>query len=207
MLCTYDQTFQIRQVQSSNSIYVVKPSQRDISLNAVDFPLPSASAIAQCKATLELIPTSPSVTLYLEQVITIYNDPQGDFEPGPDDKGSRSKLALLSDAPFSIGEFDNGWSEMCAFEIRGRAWRPSSAALLGLWKSFKSAVTVKGIDIGEVFSIDGVHQLVQEDGYPGPFLVAMLAKVAPDSENLMDGRKSMCGGGQVAKSCVNLEKW
>lgn len=54
VLCTDDHTFQLRQVQSSNSVFILQPSE---SLHGDELPSPSLSAIAQCTATLELIPS------------------------------------------------------------------------------------------------------------------------------------------------------
>lgn len=53
VLCTDDHTFQLRQVQSSNSVYIVRPSE---SLHEDhEIPSPSLSAIARCTSTLELV--------------------------------------------------------------------------------------------------------------------------------------------------------
>lgn len=53
VLCTDDHTYQIRQVQSSNSVFILQPSESHRGVNEI--PSPSLSAIAQCTATLELI--------------------------------------------------------------------------------------------------------------------------------------------------------
>ena len=53
VLCTDDHTYQLRQVQSSNSVFILQPSETFLGDNLV--PTPSLSAIAQCTATLELM--------------------------------------------------------------------------------------------------------------------------------------------------------
>lgn len=53
VLCTNDLTYQIRQVQSSNSVFILQPSESHRGVNEI--PSPNLSAIAKCTATLELV--------------------------------------------------------------------------------------------------------------------------------------------------------
>ena len=83
VLCTDDSTYQLRQVQSSNSILILQPSESRGSDNEI--PSPSLSAIAQCTATLELIAsdTAASVALIsrlLRQSLPLYNGIDTDVE-------------------------------------------------------------------------------------------------------------------------------
>ena len=61
VLCTNDHTYQLRQVQSSNSVFILQPSESRCGGNEI--PAPSLSAIAQCTATLELIPSDTATSL------------------------------------------------------------------------------------------------------------------------------------------------
>ena len=55
VLCTDNHTFELRQVQSSNSVFILQPSENRHGDNKI--PSPSLSAIAQCTSTLELVPS------------------------------------------------------------------------------------------------------------------------------------------------------
>ena len=95
VLCTDDSTYQLRQVQSSNSILILQPSENCSSDNEIFSP--GLSAIAQCTATLELIPsdTAASVALIsrlLRQSLPLYTGIDTDVELGTNATfSSRSK--------------------------------------------------------------------------------------------------------------------
>ena len=76
VLCTDDSTYQLRQVQSSNSILILQPSESRSSDDEI--PSPSLSAIAQCTATLELIPSDTAASFanvlrLLRQSLPLYS--------------------------------------------------------------------------------------------------------------------------------------
>lgn len=54
VLCTNEHTYQLRQVQSSNSVFILQPSETSRGDNQI--LTQSLFAIAQCTTTLELIP-------------------------------------------------------------------------------------------------------------------------------------------------------
>ena len=95
VLCTDDYTYQLRQVQSSNSILILQPSESRGSDNEI--PSPSLSAIAQCTATLELIPSDTAasfamVSRLLRQSLPLYNGVDTDVGLGTNTTfSSRSK--------------------------------------------------------------------------------------------------------------------
>ncbi len=83
VLCTDDHTFQLRQVQSSNSVFVLQPSESHRDDNK--FPASSLLAIAQCTSTLELVPSDSaasfaSVSRLLKTSLTPYNGTDTDVE-------------------------------------------------------------------------------------------------------------------------------
>lgn len=63
VLCTDDHTYQLRQVQSSNSVFILQPSENVLGDNLI--PTPSLSAVAQCTATLELMPSDTAASFAL----------------------------------------------------------------------------------------------------------------------------------------------
>ena len=83
VLCTNDLTFQLRQVQSSNSIFILRPTESHGTEDEI--PLPSVSATAQCTSTLELIPSdtaaSPALlSRFLRDSLPSYNGTETDME-------------------------------------------------------------------------------------------------------------------------------
>ena len=87
VLCTDDHTFQLRQVQSSNSMFILQPSKSGYQDN--ELAPPSLSAIAQCTSTLELIPSDTAVSramIYrlLQKNLPIYKGIDTDTELGID---------------------------------------------------------------------------------------------------------------------------
>ena len=87
VLCTDDLTYQLRQVQSSNSVFILQPSESLHGNNEI--PSPSLSAIAQCTATLELI-LSDNVASFamacrlLRRILPSYRGTDTDVELGTD---------------------------------------------------------------------------------------------------------------------------
>ena len=188
VLCTNDHTFQLRQVHSSNSVFLLKPSEAKTSSEDGNIPIPGLSVVAECKATLELIPVATSAIQYLQKTLPVYRDPLGDgsskveLPPSSDAAVAKSKLAVLDDAPMSTGEFESGWIEMCAFETGGQGWRPSASTLNGVWKSVLSAAAVNALNFDNGFPTSSIMSLVEEDGYPKSLLIAVLTKLSPTGE-------------------------
>lgn len=189
VLCTDNQTFHIRQVQSSNSVFVLQPSEG--SLGSEDDAIPSIalSAIAKCAATLELVPISPSAIGTLERLLPVYTGPESILALGSSDM--KGKETTPNDVPFSRGEFDKAWKELCAFDIEGRTWVPTASILTSVWKSVISAATLRSLNLGDGFSMNTLEGVVdEEDGYPSALVHAVIDRLCSEDEDLMDGCKS-----------------
>jgi hypothetical protein len=106
----------------------------------------------------------------------------------------RTKQEILVDAPFSSGEFEKAWVQLCAFELEKLAWIPSATMLSDTWKSFMSAAILKGMNVGKTrqapFKINDVLELVEEDGQLGVVLEAMLINLKSEEDSI-DGCKSL----------------
>ncbi|MCJ1341580.1 hypothetical protein MMC09_006876 [Bachmanniomyces sp. S44760] len=198
-LCTDDQTFQVRQVQSSNSIYVVKPIQgqapdppQDSSHETPQETIPSLTAISLSHATLELIPTTPSTIPYLKSVLPVYEGPNSTSSSISHETSTtvlQSKFQLLSNGPFSTEEFETAWIEICAFESKSsnQSHRPSPTAILGVWKSLLSGVEAAGSNHqyeNEWRVEKRVIQMIQEEeNWEGELISAVLNRIGTiDSE-------------------------
>ena len=172
VLTTHNQTFQLRQVQSSNSIFLLQPhisSASDANELAV---VPDLSIRAQCTATLELIPSPTFPVAWLKETLPIYNGPHekpsieyASASPGtmPERRSKRDHFANL---PLSDDEFESGWRELCAFESDGQALRPSVLSLISVWKAIVSISTAQGINLGRNFQINDILDMFEEEDYP-----------------------------------------
>ena len=185
VLCTDDQTYQIRQVQSSNSVLVVQPSGNSPPSITDSVPSSSISAIAQCPITLELCLTSNSAAAYLKQSIPLHSESESKLALKSSE--ATSKYALLDNAPFSSGEFDKAWEELCCFELEGQAWLPIASVIVDLWRSVMSAATVRSVAIENAFSISALEGSVEEDGHPVAFFRAVIDRLSSEENDLMDG--------------------
>lgn len=188
VLCTNDRTYQLRQVHSSNSIFLLKPSEATNSSEDGNIPTSSLSVVAQCKATLELTPVATSAVQYLKECLPVYAYSWGvsnstiSLSSTLEAAAARSKLAVLDDAPLSTGEFESGWIEICAFETGGQAWRPLASTLYGVWKSVLSAAAVNELKLDDGFPTSSITSMVEEDGYSTTLLMAVLTRLSSSED-------------------------
>lgn len=187
VLCTDHQTYQVRQVHSSNSCFVVQRSQAQQVCENDIFPAPSISSIAQCTATLELAQNSGSVEAYVRLTLPIYDATDRKHEI-PE---AARKSVFMDDAPFSVYEVREACRIACAFECQDIMWRPNASMLLRLWRSITSAATLKGIEFVNPFAKASMTQMLEEDDFPAGFLDAVLARLVPKNTNLEEGCKSV----------------
>ena len=189
VLCTDNQTYQVRQVQSSNSVYVLQPSETSPEDGFI--PTIGLSAIAQCTATLELIPEPASAIPFLKQTVPVYSGPEGGTQ-SPTASAlleKKNKHAILERTPFSLGEFNKACEELCVFEVDGQAWLPTASMLANFWKSIISGATVGSVNLGGSFSIATLSRIVEEDGHPTALFRAVIDRLSSNDVDLMDDCK------------------
>ncbi|KAI9826100.1 MAG: hypothetical protein M1832_000549 [Thelocarpon impressellum] len=190
VLCTPSQTYRIRQVHSSNSIFLLRPTPGQESGLP---PEVGVSVIASAKATLELQLTStPSAALpYLRQQLPLYKalqDEDGDFEmmssPVVRKEQRPSRVEAFENIPVSDEECEQAWIGMCAFEDHSGAFRPSPASLVDLWRAIFSAATAGGLPLDSPFLGPDLWKLLSGDGhaYPQPLFDAVLLRLRPTAD-------------------------
>lgn len=192
-LCTPTQTYRIRQVHSSNSIHILRPSLGHISRadikvveeeagesGALNLPDEAVTAIAKCGSTLELHtpPGGFSAVPFLEKSLGLYDrragDDDGDVAMDESSSG-KGDLGLLeirkrrdqvcADIPVSSAQCETGWVEICAFvdEKQAICWRPSTRMRLNVWKRMMEGAILQGIDLEKQFLVGDLWKSVLDD--------------------------------------------
>ncbi|KAL1597831.1 hypothetical protein SLS60_008318 [Paraconiothyrium brasiliense] len=172
VLCTPNKSFQIRQVQTSNALFVTQPA---LDAHGNDIPTPTTCAIASCTATLELHPADTPAVVYLEDVLPVYDIVGGEVDAVQND---RSKAGVFADIPLSSGQCEQGWAEVVAFELSGNTYRPSVNTLRQVWSSINATALAEGIRLDSQFLGYDLAELVQEEGFPAPLALAIFKHLA-----------------------------
>ena len=182
VLCSDDQTFQLRQVHSSNSVFLLQPSC--LTTTAKEKSLSNGiTAVAKCEATLEAIPLTISCTEQLKALLPVLSTL--DVDDIPPQTPKRGRLATFDDFPFSPVQFERAWKDICALEVEGQAFRPSPEVLWKVWRSIVSAYIMEGQSLDQDLDVSSIARTVEEDDVP---LFAMRVVV----ERLRTGEKHGC---------------
>ncbi|KAF2451334.1 hypothetical protein P171DRAFT_492622 [Karstenula rhodostoma CBS 690.94] len=172
VLCTPSKSFHIRQVQTSNSVFVTQPT---LDAHGNDVPTPTTCAIAACTATLELHPVDASAVASLEDALPLYDIISGEVDATHNGK---SKAAVFADIPLSNGQCEQGWTEIVAFETSGSSYRPSVNTLRQVWSSINAAALAEGMKLDSQFLGYDLAELVREEGYPASLAQAVFGHLA-----------------------------
>lgn len=178
MLCTPSKTFHLRQVQTSNSLFVTQPQYLDSHGN--DMPVPATCAIAACPATLELHPSDASAVALLHDALPVYHVVAGDVDATHNGK---TMAAIFDNTPLSDAQCHAGWNELMAFEHDGDSYRPSVSALSHVWTSINAAALAEGVKLDSQFLTDDVATAVSDDGHPSALVKAVLRHLSNDEQN------------------------
>lgn len=197
MLCTPNRTFQLRQVQTSNSLFVTQPA---LETHGNEIPIPVTRAIASCTATLELHPSDASAVASIREVLPVYDIIAGDVDATGNGK---SKAAIFNDIPLSDGQCQSGWDDSIAFEHEGSSYQPSANALAQVWKSINAAALAEGIKLDSQFLTDDITRAVAEEGHPPELVEAILRRLANEGQesvgpwSCLDRSKTVAFTGQT----------
>ena len=172
VLCTDSKTFELRQVQTSNSVHILQPRvvSRETSSAVHDL-----TAIAQCGSTLEPVPSTGWPHQFLKDLLPVW----GEYTAAE----KWTKQQVFANLPFSDGELESAWTQMISFEHDGYSLRPRARSILTLWEDVMSAATAEAIPLDQSFSLHAIWQHIVEhtslQQLPWEFLVALLKRVAP----------------------------
>ncbi|PKY05506.1 putative sister chromatid cohesion protein Dcc1 [Aspergillus campestris IBT 28561] len=192
-LCTPTQTYRIREVQSSNSLHIIRPSdggakrgdinivggagaqvgEEGLNLDLVD----TMTAVAKCGSTLELdVPSGGfSARPFLEGLVGGLMGMMGMMMIK--ERGDIIRR-VFDDVPLSLAECERGWVELCAFvlpcrgESRSKAVseqcrRPSAQVKIDVWKRAMEGAVLQGIDLEKQFLVRDLWKSVLEEDDDG----------------------------------------
>ena len=175
-VCTPEETFSIRQVQSSNVLNILR-----VGGDA------SVSIIARCHGSLELSTSHLTADHFMRQLLPTYT--------GTNASGSHlvpvTKDSMYEDVPCSHLELDQAWRRLCAFEWLDRAWLPNPSALLECWKSFRSFSLAHDVDITATFAFSIVQSSIEDEGQNSALLKALLQRLSVTADHDFDGQCSV----------------
>ncbi|KAK0266165.1 hypothetical protein B0A54_06667 [Friedmanniomyces endolithicus] len=189
VLCTPDKTFNIRQVNTSNSVYIYQPtSHNDDDEN----PQPGLQAIAQSSWTLEPSEAAslPSAPHYLKAALPTYSW-TGTYQ-SKDPPASQQQL--FDDIPLSQAECEAAWRDLACFELKNEpkgCFLPTASAKVQVWRSILESATAAGVNVSrDPLSPEHIEQLLDrnDEDWPSELGRAMLASVC-DHEGMLDPGK------------------
>lgn len=192
-LCTPTSTYALRQVNSSNSIFVIKPNpQPEEGRNGPneqqldkDGRRATVTAIAQCNSTLEVHKAGEgdSAPLFLHKLATVYDiaDAEDDALESNDAMdvdgegaggAARSRARLFADIPVSFSECRRAWVEECAFVSWDSGlgqwicrW-PTAAVKLLVWKKLFEGAVLQGINLEQQFLARDLWKAMLDEDAP-----------------------------------------
>lgn len=178
-MCTESKTFPLRQVHTSNSLFIIQPHQA-ASADADSPPQDGFCAIASCGATIEISSSTDSALPFLQKLLPSYSNRD---IPANGSSTHTSTLATIgADIPLSDGEIQRAWTQLCAFEAGNQAYRPTAAVLLALWKAILSASVAEGMNIGSPFLAEDLWNIVKDEEYPRGMFDAIMNRIVADDD-------------------------
>lgn len=219
VLCTRGATYQLRQVQTSNTVLLVQPvSQQADGNNENSSVDPAITAFATCTSTLELQDLKTLLTTelkptsdWLAESLLVYNDSGAPYPPSQ----TRSKISVFQDIPFSDDECEEAWVNQVAFEWRGGCWLLAPDLLLDAWTRLMGYATTQNIDLASDFPASIVNEAIEDMNVPEAFSRAFLARhckhlsySVPDNTSInLDKTATIAWVGEVLVSApTNSEK-
>ncbi|KAK6499868.1 hypothetical protein TWF481_010225 [Arthrobotrys musiformis] len=174
VLTTATETYNIRSVHSSNSIFILKPvpipiipDQDDVDSDTemADEPIitskPGVIVTSTCASHLELLPSKPNTELLLQSALTEYKSSE---TPPIRPSEALSKSQILRNMPVSDAEFHEGWRDVTAFEVDNWALRLSPVAAMKIFLDLINLILgCSDVDKDEM-GMNFFMKLVERDG-------------------------------------------
>ncbi|KEQ70168.1 hypothetical protein M436DRAFT_75491 [Aureobasidium namibiae CBS 147.97] len=166
-LTTTHKTYLIRQVHTSNTLYLTSPSHA----------APGTTAISQCRSALECLPApSRHAESTLRSLLVPFAEPQDiDIRPS----NPQSKSYVFAHTPMSHDECQTVWKHLIAFEHSGQSFRPTAAALARVWKWLLEIAYANAVNLAEPLQKGTIDKMLDgEDEWPSTLVDAIFLKLS-----------------------------
>jgi sister chromatid cohesion protein DCC1 len=173
-LTTDHKTYLIRQVHTSNTLYITSPSQ----------DAPGTTAISQCRSALECLPAPVRhAEDTLRSLLTTFAHPQDiDIRPSH----PRSKSHVFAHTPMSHAECQSVWKDLVAFEHSGQSFRPTAATLASVWKWLLEIAYANAVNLADSVQKATIDKMLGgEDEWPRTLVDAIFLKLSADHSGLL----------------------
>ena len=187
VLCTPSQTYQLRQVQSSNTVFITRPAPcGTLETGATDT---SVCVFAKCSSILETHPPAQVNDGHIKDktardlvqcALRVYSG--SDDNVKEDALETFCKQDLFNDVPFSQGECEEAWRDLMAFQWQHACWQASPEVLIGLWDRIIETTQAEGIHLEFSFDVDDLKSKLDESNTPIEIMAALLCKLCQTSE-------------------------
>jgi sister chromatid cohesion protein DCC1 len=181
VICTKDKTYNVRQVSTSNTVFVVQPSAG----SSDQISTPGLEAVSQCTSTLELsLDKKSSAVPFIKAILPTFDS------GGHRRTEGLSKQQIFTHVPLSDAECQQAWQDLFCFELDDIAFQPSNAARLKTWRSILETANASGIDLTQSLT-PGQHYIIINNGeeWPMELIEAILEGLYMDSLEGLDGTK------------------
>jgi sister chromatid cohesion protein DCC1 len=152
-LCSPTQTYQVRQVSTSNSLFVTQPAtllnhnsptnqptgevdatqEDEVALSATG----ALKAIGQVNSVLELKPVQLDVQGLLQNMVPVWkwsNTDPIDLDEVAAKGMAMSKMEIFNQLPAPETQIEDAWRRLFAFEVRGHGYVPDQETLYRAWE-------------------------------------------------------------------------
>lgn len=184
VLCTPTKTYQLRQVQTSNTVLVARP--RAVTHDSDLTPQNGLCAFATCTSTLELqiLDRTESSKLktalqWLEDSIPIFTG-EGDVADRP---SLNSKAEIVADVPYSDADCDEAWISLLAFEWNRECWRPTPDVMVAMWQSINQVAIEQDIDLTSRFDLGALKEAAEDLDVPTELIDALFRCISQENSH------------------------
>lgn len=183
VLCTPNKTFNIRQKNSSNTVYILEPGLDDTAID--DISAPGLTRVSKIDSTLETLPVPRSTAAtHIRQLLPILTT-TGQVTGT---QHASTKPQLFSNVPFSDAECEAAFSELSAFvdHATNHCIAPSAPLKIQTWLSILENARANAVELTSTLSSDTVLSLKDglEDLQPGLWEAIMHAFTTSTEEHI-----------------------
>ncbi|EME78384.1 uncharacterized protein MYCFIDRAFT_205014 [Pseudocercospora fijiensis CIRAD86] len=192
VLCTPDRTYNVRQVSTSNSVYLTQTTEKQDPGGGP--PTIGVEAVAKCDTTIELLSTTKqSAVPFIKTALPVFSS-NGNYASAV----PVTKAELFAHIPLSQAECEEGWSELACFESphpRG-CYVPSAKVKSEIWQLALTAATADGISLTDPFPDDDIPAFAMDicQDWPSELVSSVLkggSSLTPGGHFALDESKAV----------------